>query len=68
MNLTSGVKWADNIAEAQVILLHAYDHVLFSHDFVGDEEVWAQTLKTLRHAKWNVISAAIDDLPGMRGL
>lgn len=67
MSLTTGIIWEQKTQDAILLLTHAHDHVLFAHEFIGEAEVWTETLKTLSNAKFEVRMDALMSVPGMRG-
>ena len=67
MSLTSGVKFNPRETDAILMLLHAYQHLLFADGSEWDTEPWAKALRTLRKAKFQVQIEAICAVPGMRG-
>jgi len=66
MSLLDRIKFEKPKQDGLTMLIHAYEHVLFAHQYIGEEEVWTKTLKTLDKAKFDVRMDMLMRVPGMR--
>ena len=66
MSLLDKLQFEKQKPDGLLMLIHAYDHVLFAHQYLGEEEVWAKTLQTLNNAKFEVRMDMVMRTPGMR--